>query len=362
MRFAFLLVLLAATPAAAHQTSIKYIDLVVHDRTVDITLRCAPTDLTAPMKLPADAKPTAADALRAPDVPHYVQRWLVLARCTASEPTMHIADAKFVAVMWTATCASTRELELDFSAFFALDKRHEAFVQLVAPGVEPVQTIVRANETKVTLRPGTQRALAYWVRDGIGHILDIEAKDHICFVLALLFVVMLYRGAGTWHTRAFVPTLRSTALVITAFTIAHSISLIAAALGLVSLSPPLVESLIALSIAYTALEDIVRPDVRWRYWLTFGFGLVHGLGFASRLAVQLPPHDVVVPLVCFNVGVEVGQLAIVVIALPALFFLARRLGGDRYRKIALPILAGAVFLLGIAMFAERALEVRFLPM
>lgn len=357
-----IVLLLLATPAAAHQTSIKYVDLVVRDRDVEVTLRCAPSDLNEPMQLPDTARPTANDALRVAGIPRYVQRWLVLVGCEASTPTAHVTDRTFVAVRWTATCPSTRELVLDFTAFFALDRRHEAFVQLVAPGVAPVQTIVRAGETRVTLRPGQSRSLLYWVRDGIAHILDIEAKDHICFVLALLLVVMLYRGAGSWHTRAFIPTLKSTAIVITAFTIAHSISLIAAALGLVSLSPKLVESLIALSIAYTALEDIVRPDVRWRYWLAFGFGLVHGLGFASRLAVQLPPRDVVLPLVCFNVGVEIGQLAIVVVALPACFALARYLGGDRYRRVALPILAGVIVVLGTAMFAERIFEVRILPM
>ena len=337
-------VLLAARLAYAHQTSVKYVDLaIVDEHRVDVELRCATSDLENPVL-------TAAD----------VHRWLVLGGCTSS-PERHRTDDRFMAVTWTATCPTTRELHLDFTAFFALDQRHEAFVRLVAPGHAPEQTIVRASESMVTLVPGEARSLVYWVRDGIGHILDLEAKDHICFVLALLLVVMLYRGAGTWHTRAFVPTLKSTAVVITAFTVAHSISLISAALGLVTLPSRVVESAIALSIAYTALEDIVRPDVRWRYWLTFGFGLVHGLGFASTLAVQLPPRDVVLPLVCFNVGVELGQLAVVAVALPVLFVLARRLGGDRYRRDVLPIVGGLIFMLGLAMFTERVLDVRILP-
>ena len=339
-----MLALLVTRLASAHQTSVKYVDLAIaDDHRVDISLRCATSDLENPVLTPSD-----------------VQRWLVLAGCTRSPERDHL-DGKFLIVEWTAACPSTRELHLDFSTFFALDQRHEAFVNLVAPGHAPVSTIVRAGERIVTLVPGQARSLLYWVRDGIGHILDLEAKDHICFVLALLLVVMLYRGIDTWHTRAFVPTLKSTAVVITAFTIAHSISLISAALGLVVLPSRLVESAIALSIAYTALEDIVRPDVRWRYWLTFGFGLVHGLGFASTLAVQLPPRDVVVPLVCFNVGVELGQLAIVAIALPLLFLLARHLGGDRYRRNVLPIVGGLIFLLGLAMFTERVLDLRILP-
>jgi len=143
--------------------------------------------------------------------------------------------------------------------------------------------------------------------------------------------------------------------VITAFTIAHSLSLISAALGWVHLPSRLVESLIAVSIAYTAAENIIKPDVRWRYLLTFGFGLVHGLGFASTLAVQLPPKDVVVPLLCFNVGVEVGQLMIVLVALPAFFVVAQRLGAETYRKRFMPLVSGLIFIAGVVWVVKRAL-------
>ncbi len=233
-------------------------------------------------------------------------------------------------------------------------------MQLAAPGTATIQTIVRADHAQTTLRPGEAPSLLAWVKTGMDHI--YEGIDHILFVLALLLVVMLYRGAGTWHTRAFLLTLRSTALVITAFTIAHSISLIAAALGYIALPGGFVEAVIALSIAYTAAEDVVKPDVTWRYWLTFGFGLIHGLGFASVLAELLPPTDVVVPLLCFNVGVEIGQLSIVLVALPVFYAVARVAGGDRYRRRVLPFFAGIIFLAGLTMLVERLLGVRILPM
>jgi hypothetical protein len=143
--------------------------------------------------------------------------------------------------------------------------------------------------------------------------------------------------------------------VITAFTIAHSLSLISAALGWVHLPSRLVESLIAVSIAYTAAENIVRPDVRWRFVLTFGFGLVHGLGFASTLAVQLPPRDVIVPLLCFNVGVEIGQLMIVLVALPVFFAIAQRAGADTYRRRVMPAISAAIFVAGVVWVVQRAL-------
>jgi hypothetical protein len=372
-RAVIVLALVAFTPRAfAHQTSVKYVDLAIHDNVVAVELRCAATDVTEPMGLPTDATPTVGDALKHASVAPYVQRWLVLAGCTTSAPAASAVDAKFLAITWTATCPRVEELTLDLSALFALDAKQEVIVQLAAPGRSTIQTIIRADHANTTLRAGESPSLVAWIRTGMHHI--YSGVDHILFVLALLLVVMIYpagrsesaplhSGRGTtWHTRSFWLTLRSTALVITAFTIAHSISLIAAALGYVELPSGFVEAMIALSIAYTAAEDVVKPDVTWRYWLTFGFGLIHGLGFAGTLAELLPPRDVVLPLLCFNVGVEIGQLSIVLVALPVLFAVARVAGGDRYRNKVLPVLAGIIFLLGLTMFVERILSVRILPM
>src|SRR5262249_6437503 len=157
-----------------------------------------------------------------------------------------------------------------------------------------------------------------------------------------------------WETRPVVPTLRSTATVITAFTVAHSISLIAASLGWVHLPSRVVESLIALSIAYTAAENIVHPDVRWRFALAFGVGLIHGLGFASVLSELLPPKDIILPLLCFNVGVEIGQLTIVLVALPLFYVAARRFGAWRYRTTLMPILSSVILVLGLNWLVARA--------
>jgi hypothetical protein len=341
-----------AREASAHQTSVKYIDLALDGDRVGITLRFAPGDVTEPLHLPPDAQPAMADVLGNPAVAPYVQRWLVLASCPAvTAPVLAKADDKFVAATWTATCAeASRSVTLDFSAFFALDKRHEAIVRLAAPGAKPIQTIVRAGDSPVVLRAGHSPSLLAWIRTGMDHI--YEGTDHILFVISLLLVVMLWRSSD-WQLRSYGLTLRSTAVVITAFTIAHSISLIAAALGYVELPSRFVECMIALSIAYTAVEDIAKPDVRWRFFLTFGFGLIHGLGFASTLSELLPPSDVIVPLLCFNIGVEVGQLTIVLVALPLLYALAKLLGAARYRRVVLPVLAGAIALVALQMFAER---------
>jgi hypothetical protein len=175
----------------------------------------------------------------------------------------------------------------------------------------------------------------------------------VSFVLALLLVVMLVRQGDTWTTRPPVATLRRTATIVTAFTIAHSLSLIAASLGWVRLPGRLVESLIAVSILYTAIENLVRPDVRWRFALTFGFGLVHGLGFASVLQVMLPPDHILGPLLGFNLGVEIGQLVIVAIALPIAWLAARELGAVRYRHSVMPVVSIAIAAFAIKWLIER---------
>ncbi len=149
---------------------------------------------------------------------------------------------------------------------------------------------------------------------GVEHIL--LGVDHLLFVLALLFL------AGS------VPRLVGT---VTAFTVAHSLTLAAATLGWIRLPPPAVEAAIALSIVFVAAEVLHaragRPSLaRRKPWLVaFAFGLLHGLGFAGALReVGLPEHAIPLALACFNLGVELGQLAFVALAL-ALFWLARPL-------------------------------------
>jgi hypothetical protein len=364
--------LVVSRVAAAHQTSVKYIDLATDGTTVEVTLRVAPGDVTEPMHLPADARPGADEAARAPEVAPYVAAWLELtsfgepcrAGAAAARPD---TDDRFVAVTWRVTCARVAD-QADFTRFFAVDRKHVAMVRVDGG---PAQ-LVAAGEPQLSLRE--RPSLFAWLQLGIHHIVDWDGRDHISFVIALLLVVMLDRlrapsgsaarpgEAGpcdrdrdTWGVRSIGASLRATATVITAFTIAHSVSLISAALGWITLPSRLVETLIAASIAYTAAEDIVRPDPRWRYGLTFGFGLVHGLGFASTLAVQLPPRAVVVPLLCFNVGVEVGQLTIVLVVLPVFYLLAREIGAARYRRVVMPAIAAVLCVAGVMWVIKRAL-------
>ena len=248
-----------------------------------------------------------------------------------------------------------RRLRIDLTAFFAVDARHEAMVTIHPPGEQVDPHVIRAGAPVAELHAGQAPSLASWIAYGMHHIFG--GPDHVGFVLALLLVVVIARSAAGWQVRRPAAALRTTARIVTAFTIAHSLSLIAASLGWIRLPGRLVESLIAASILYTALENVARPDVRYRFALTFGFGLVHGLGFASVLEELLPERHVIAPLLGFNLGVELGQLAIVAVALPVCFGLARLLGADRYRRLVLPAAAVPLVLVATKWLIERAFAV-----
>jgi hypothetical protein len=350
-----------ARPALAHQTSVKYVDVTVAGRRATIAMTVAPGDVTEALGLPADARPAVAEAL-VPAVAAHVARWVAVgpdggAPCPVAAPRARPdADGRFVVVEWEVACDDDlARLALDFGPFFAVDRRHEAIVTVHAPGATGDAAVVRAADPVLHVRAGESLDLTAWIAAGVEHIWD--GRDHVCFVLALLLVVMLVRPGDRWAVKPPLATLRHTAAIVTAFTVAHSLSLIAASLGWVSLPGRLVEALIAFSILYTAIENIVRPDVRWRFALTFGFGLVHGLGFASVLQVLLPPDHIVAPLLGFNLGVELGQLVIVMIASPLAWFAATALGAERYRRRVMPALSIAIAVIALVWLIERALDV-----
>jgi hypothetical protein len=228
----------------------------------------------------------------------------------------------------------TPETELPWTqgmldVWFEYEVRSEGSRFSIAPGLArlglrvvtvlrflPPDGSVRAFELSgdpglVRLAPQWHQAALRFVALGFRHILD--GTDHLLFLLCL---VMPFRR------------LRPLVLVVTSFTLAHSITLIASAFGVAPDAlwfPPLVETLIAASIVYMALENIVAPQMRPRWVITFAFGLVHGFGFsfALRQTLQFAGSHLLTSLVSFNVGVELGQLLVLVLLVPALGLLFR---------------------------------------
>lgn len=182
------------------------------------------------------------------------------------------------------------------------------------------------NAGLVHLDPSWHQAALSFVVSGFWHI--IEGSDHLLFLFCL---VIPFRR------------LRPLVIIVTSFTVAHSISLIAAAFGFVPDAlwfPPLVETLIAVTIIYMALENIVGSNVERRWIIAFAFGLVHGFGFsfALRESLQFAGDHLVTSLLAFNIGVEIGQLAVLIVLIPALGLLFKYVVPERLGIIILSAL------------------------
>jgi hypothetical protein len=198
----------------------------------------------------------------------------------------------------------------------------------------------------VRLDPRWHHAVLRFVESGFWHIL--EGIDHLLFLLCL---VIPYRD------------LRALVVLVTSFTLAHSMSLVAAALGFVPEAlwfPPLVETLIAASIVYMALENIVGSNMQRRWVITFAFGIVHGFGFSFLLreSLQFAGDHLLTSLLAFNIGVEIGQLAVLLALVPALGLLFRHVVPER---LGIIILSALVAHTGWHWLTERGEQLMQFP-
>jgi hypothetical protein len=230
------------------------------------------------------------------------------------------------------------ELTLSAPILGALTPGHRHMARLFRAGKAELKVLDRSHAIwTVGGSAPTSSALGMaWsmLKLGVEHILT--GADHLVFLLGLILV-----GGG----------LRSMVGVVTAFTLAHSITLALAALSVFAPSPRLVEPAIALSIAYVGVENFFVKDARKRWRITFPFGLVHGFGFAAALReIALPRAQVPIALVSFNLGVEVGQLAVLAVALP-LVITARN--APWFGNRGVKILSAAIALGGAALFVVR---------
>jgi hypothetical protein len=225
---------------------------------------------------------------------------------------------------------SSLAVQCDF--LFDLDSRHRAYFMVTDGRVTNVG-VFRADKRSVTLEIKQFQVAAgilEFIRDGVGHIWT--GWDHIFFLLALLLPAPLLRAGSDWSPRVgFRPTAKEIVKVVTAFTLAHSLTLCLAFLGVVNVPSRWVEVAIAVSV-FAAAWNNLRPFLPGRAWvMALAFGLVHGLGFAGALgALPLPPHARGLALAAFNLGVELGQLVIVAVALPALYAASRRRAYPRF--------------------------------
>ncbi len=228
--------------------------------------------------------------------------------------------------------AFTYPIESDRSEFSIspgltrLGLRVNVVLRFLLPGGPERVFDLHGDPGLVKLDPRWHQAAFRFVEEGFFHILD--GTDHLLFLFCLVIPF-----------RKFL----SLVAIVTSFTVAHSITLIASAFGMAPGAlwfPPLVETLIAASILYMALENIAAPRLQRRWLIAFAFGLVHGFGFsfALRETLQLAGSHVLTSLFAFNVGVELGQLLVLVLLIPALDLLFRYGVAERMGTIILSAL------------------------
>lgn len=210
--------------------------------------------------------------------------------------------------------------------FAHLGLRTVTVLRLLPPGRSERAFQYTGDPGLVRLDPRWHQATLAFIRLGFTHILD--GIDHLLFLFCLVIPFRRLRG--------LIP-------VITSFTVAHSITLIASAFGIAPRAlwfPPLIETLIALSIVYMALENIVGARPRKRWLLAFGFGLIHGFGFSFALSesLQFAGSHLLTSLFSFNIGVELGQIFVVMITVPVVEFIFRKVVAERIGTILLSAL------------------------
>lgn len=224
--------------------------------------------------------------------------------------------------------------------FRKLGDKHSVIAAVIQGG-DSQQTVLTSEfagllyDPEAVVQAEPQGSALEMLKLGVEHILT--GTDHLLFLVTLLVVV------GTW---------RQLLGIVTAFTVAHSVTLALAVFAVVQLPEKLVESAIALSIAWVAVENLVSGAGTKRWLLTFGFGLIHGFGFAGALReLELPKQGLLQSLLLFNLGVEIGQLLVVLPLLPVILWVRRFEWGVMFQRVV----SGVALVAALWWLVERLL-------
>ena len=385
MRVAMLLCGLAlAGTAVAHKSSDSYLQIVVAPGQLDVRWDIALRDLDVALDLDSDAdgKLTWAEVRGAwPRIEAYALQHLAIGGCPLAAKSRGLErrnDGAYAVLYLSSPCTLAAQPVIAYSLFAGLDPTHRGIAKIQRPGeevslavLEPSSALVAGAAEAASAVSGaasgvaanaaaTAAAPSRWqfLGEGVRHILG--GYDHVLFLLCLLLPSVMRRTPTGWQpverlSQAVWPVVG----IVSAFTIAHSITLCLAALKIVSLSSAFIEPAIAVTIALAAIDNL-RPifPVR-RVVITFFFGLIHGFGFASVLAeLNLPTGAFAWALLQFNIGLELGQLLIVAVATTLLFSVRAWTG---YAKAVVGGGSIAALVIAASWFVERVANVSFMP-
>lgn len=269
------------------------------------------------------------------------------------------SDGAYAVLLFDARCsaAASRAIEIEYRLFFDLDPTHRGLLRWQSGKLTTTRVLAPDRPAIRIQGEAISRLTQFFAygREGVWHIW--AGIDHILFLISLLLpAVLVTTGRGWAPVDRFAPAFWDVFKVVTSFTVAHSITLSLAALSIVSLPARLTETAIALSVLLAALNNI-WPLVYGRRWMVaFGFGLIHGFGFASVLAdLGLPQNTLLTALLGFNLGVEAGQLAVVAAFLPFAYSVRRTW---LYRRGILLGGSAAIAAVAAAWMAERGFDLK----
>ncbi|MBS3964027.1 MAG: HupE/UreJ family protein [Methylomonas sp.] len=339
-------------PVAAHPPGLSSVDVIQHPGNIELSATFAVQDIEAfvPMDadLDAEVSPDELDAAK-PGIAALMAQRLRLAVDGVEAAPDGLGETRFddnnVHVTLHFSVAAGRDVSLQSGFPDLLPPGHQQFVRVTdETGRTLVERLLNQDNSQLSWHVGeaaenTQMASTFtdFFMLGVEHI--VTGYDHLLFLLGLLLV-----------THSVWPAIK----IITFFTIAHSITLALAGLNVIDVPPSIVEPLIAVTIVYVAVENLLRGEhPKGRHWLTFGFGLIHGFGFASVLRemhIDSGDFGILVPLLSFNLGIEVGQIAIAALVLPLIWQLNNR--ADIAAKL-LPICSAIIGLAGFYWLLER---------
>ena len=363
LRPLLLIAALAGAPgwALAHSSSNSY--LLLEQRGNALVLRAdmnlRDVDLLFDLDQNRDGRVTWAEtAARSSELQAWLNQGLLLRSNRGScslvpTPLMasERADGFYLSAESTVACAggSTEGLTLRYQLIFERDNLHRGLIRIQTEALQ-TSAVLSPDQPEVVLVPeagasGTGSTFWRYITEGIWHIWI--GLDHILFLLSLLLLAPLQRQRGWllhWPARdALRSSLMDVVAVVTAFTVAHSITLALALTRVVEPPRAIVETLVALSVVLAALNNLMGWFALERWRMAFVFGLIHGFGFATALIdLNLPGSQLAVALGGFNLGVEIGQLAIVAAFFPLAWWL--RMTGF-YRAVV--VAGGSLIIAGI---------------
>ncbi|MCG2580155.1 MAG: HupE/UreJ family protein [Marinobacter sp.] len=362
------MLMLIALPAWPHKASDSFIYVDPSQAQVRIDLALRDLALVLPLDNNGDGKLSGAEVRKGREaITRLVDQGLTLSnRSGACQLTgrqwgvSRHSDGPYAAGRYQVTCPDNQVPEsITYSLLFEQDSLHRALVSVADSQGERLGVLAPDDRTMpLGTSTGTVgnslKLFATFLYEGIIHLLI--GLDHILFLLVLMLPSTLppktRRSRQASQGRDLSNRLLELVGIVTAFTVAHSITLALAALNIVTLPIAWVETVIALSIAVAAL-NVFWPILGHKTWkLAFGFGLIHGFGFASVLGeLTSGVSQTVVALAGFNLGVELGQLMLLVVLFPLLYFCGRfRL----YERAAVPAMLLMVGALSLYWMAERA--------